>query len=145
MITVKAVPYTKNDNRMECVAARNLAAMAFCVSPSSSRLRLRRKKLWRRRAASSSSSCGGGRGVRWLKVEAKAGSESCVATKEDFADEEDYVKAGGSELVFVQMQQKKAMEMQSKLADKVFGSLAYASWILIVVVDFLCVECGASF
>ncbi|KAL2970900.1 hypothetical protein AAZX31_15G163900 [Glycine max] len=103
---------------MECVAARNLAAMAFCVSPSSSRLRLRRKKLWRRRAASSSSSCGGGRGVRWLKVEAKAGSESCVATKEDFADEEDYVKAGGSELVFVQMQQKKAMEMQSKLADK---------------------------
>lgn len=134
MITVKAVPYTKNDNRMECVAARNLAAMAFCVSPSSSRLRLRRKKLWRRRAASSSSSCGGGRGVRWLKVEAKAGSESCVATKEDFADEEDYVKAGGSELVFVQMQQNKAMEMQSKLADKVFfGSLASVSWILILV------------
>ncbi|KAH1232216.1 Lycopene epsilon cyclase, chloroplastic [Glycine soja] len=102
---------------MECVAARNLAAMAFCVSPLSSRLRLRRKKLWRRRTASSSSSCGG-RGVRCLKVEAKAGSESCVATKEDFADEEDYVKAGGSELVFVQMQQNKAMEMQSKLADK---------------------------
>lgn len=67
-------------------------------------------------------------------MEAKAGSESCVATKEDFADEEDYVKAGGSELVFVQMQQNKAMEMQSKLADKVFfGSLASVSWILILV------------
>ena len=46
----------------------------------------------------------------------------------------DYVKAGGSELVFVQMQQNKAMEMQSKLADKVFfGSLASVSWILILV------------
>nr|KYP62251.1 hypothetical protein KK1_016778 [Cajanus cajan] len=104
---------------MECVGARNVAAMAFCVSPAS-RLRLRRKKLWRRRASSSSSSSGHGVRCRsrWLKVEAKAGSESCVATKEDFADEEDYVKAGGSELVFVQMQQNKAMEMQSKLADK---------------------------
>ncbi|KAL9314652.1 hypothetical protein ACSQ67_020104 [Phaseolus vulgaris] len=100
---------------MECVAARNLAAMAFCLSPSS-RLRLRRKNLWRRRTAS------GGHDVRWrsrwLKAEAKAGSESCVATKENFADDEDYVKAGGSELVFVHMQQNKAMEMQSKLVDK---------------------------
>lgn len=112
--------YTENDNEMECVSARNLAAMAFCVSPSP-RLRLRKKKLWRRRTAS------GGHGVRWrsrwLKVEAKAGGESCVATKEDFADEDDYVKAGGSELVFVQMQQNKAMEMQSKLVDKVSCSL----------------------
>lgn len=48
-----------------------------------------------------------------------AGRESCVAVKEDFADEEDYIKAGGSELVFVQMQQNKSMEKQSKLADKV--------------------------
>ncbi|XP_061359741.1 lycopene epsilon cyclase, chloroplastic isoform X1 [Gastrolobium bilobum] len=99
---------------MECVATRNLAAMAFCISPSS-RLRLRRKKLlslfgWHNRH--SHSHC--------VKVEAKAGagSESCVATKENFADEEDYVKAGGSELVFVQMQRKKSMEMQSKLSDK---------------------------
>ncbi|XP_027339656.1 lycopene epsilon cyclase, chloroplastic isoform X2 [Abrus precatorius] len=100
---------------MECVGARNLTAMAFCVSPSS-RLRLRRKKLWRRR----SSSCGHAVRLRsrCLKVEAKTGVGSCVATKEDFADEEDYVKAGGSELVFVQMQQNKTMEMQSKLADK---------------------------
>ncbi|WVZ19327.1 hypothetical protein V8G54_006649 [Vigna mungo] len=117
---------------MECVAARNLAAMAFCVSPSS---RLRLRKMWRRRTAS------GGHGVRWrsrlLKVEAKAGSESCVATKEDFADEDDYVKAGGSELVFVQMQQNKVMEMQSKIVDKVSCSLAHVSWILILVIFFL--------
>ncbi|CAJ2638069.1 lycopene epsilon cyclase, chloroplastic [Trifolium pratense] len=101
---------------MECVGARNLAAMAFCLSPSS-RLRLRRKKLWIRRGVSSNA-------IRLrshsLKLEAKAGtgSESCVVDREDFADEEDFVKAGGSELVFVQMQQKKSMEMQSKLADK---------------------------
>lgn len=48
-----------------------------------------------------------------------AGRDSCLAVKEDFADEEDYIKAGGSELVFVQMQQKKSMDKQSKLADKV--------------------------
>lgn len=47
--------------------------------------------------------------------------DSCVAVpvREDFADEEDYVKAGGSELLFVQMQQNKTMDHQSKLADKV--------------------------
>lgn len=55
-----------------------------------------------------------------LQVRANAGSESCVgvAVKQGFADEEDYVKAGGSELLFVQMQQNKTMEKQSKLADK---------------------------
>lgn len=114
------MPFIRNDDKMECVGVSNLAAMAFCMSPSS--LRLRRKKLWRRRT----SPCGHG-GMRCLKVEAKAGSKSCVATKKDFADEEDYVKAGGSELVFVQMQQNKAMEMQSKLADKVFGSCVSVS------------------
>ncbi|CAL5184628.1 unnamed protein product [Lathyrus oleraceus] len=103
---------------MECVGARNLAAMAFCSSPSS-RLQLRRKKLWRKRGVSSYSDAIRLRSFS-LKVEAKAstGSESCVVAREDFADEEDFVKAGGSELDFVQMQQKKSMEMQSKLADK---------------------------
>lgn len=67
-----------------------------------------------------------------MKVNAKAGgagSESCVVAKEDYADEEDFVKAGGSELVFVQMQQKKSMDLQSKLADKVcfFYSHSYCS------------------
>lgn len=50
-------------------------------------------------------------------------NDSCssVAVKEGkFADEEDFIKAGGSELLFVQMQQRKVMNQQSKLADKVF-------------------------
>lgn len=64
-----------------------------------------------------------------LQVRANAGSESCVgvgvgvAVKQGFADEEDYVKGGGSELLFVQMQQNKTMEKQSKLADKVNSRL----------------------
>lgn len=113
---------------MECVGARNLAAMAFCSSPSS-RLQLRRKKLWRKRGVSSYSDAIRLRSFS-LKVEAKAstGSESCVVAREDFADEEDFVKAGGSELDFVQMQQKKSMEMQSKLADKVSGSHVCVSY-----------------
>lgn len=49
-----------------------------------------------------------------------AKSESCVALEEGaFADEEDYIKAGGSELYFVQMQQNKTMENQSRISDKV--------------------------
>ncbi|CAO2841518.1 unnamed protein product [Amaranthus hypochondriacus] len=43
---------------------------------------------------------------------------SCVATKEDFANEEDFIKAGGSELVYVQMQQNKDMDNHSKIGDK---------------------------
>ncbi|KAK4786289.1 hypothetical protein SAY86_002978 [Trapa natans] len=71
---------------------------------------------------------GGRRSIRtWKKaslrrciVEASvAKSESQVALKEGvFADEEDYRKAGGSELYFVQMQQKKTMENQSRFSDK---------------------------
>ncbi|KAF7837934.1 lycopene epsilon cyclase, chloroplastic [Senna tora] len=98
---------------MECVTARNFAAMTVSFGSS---LRLRRKKFVRKRASFS----GYGYWYRSgnLRVEARAGSESCVAVDENFADEEDYIKAGGSELVFVQMQQNKSMEKQSKLADK---------------------------
>lgn len=58
-----------------------------------------------------------------VKCNISSGSESCVVDKEDFADEEDYIKAGGSQLVFVQMQQKKDMDQQSKLSDKVIDFL----------------------
>ncbi|KAK4746993.1 hypothetical protein SAY87_026030 [Trapa incisa] len=71
---------------------------------------------------------GGRRSIRtWKKVSLRrcrveasvAKSESQVALKEGvFADEEDYRKAGGSELYFVQMQQKKTMENQSRFSDK---------------------------
>ncbi|CAF1847426.1 unnamed protein product [Brassica oleracea var. botrytis] len=46
------------------------------------------------------------------------GSESCVAVREDYADEEDFVKAGGSDIMFVQMQQNKDMDEKSKLVDE---------------------------
>lgn len=61
-----------------------------------------------------------------LQVRANAGSESCVgvAVTQGFADEEDYVKGGGSQLLFVQMQQNKTMEKQSKLAEKVNSRLS---------------------
>jgi len=121
---------------MECVGARNFGAMAAvllsCPCP-----------VWRSKTGvatqpqSSSSSSSAKQSVfnsnkryRLCKVRSGGGSnssrgmnDSCssVAVKEGmFADEEDYVKAGGSELGFVQMQREKAMSQQSKLADKVF-------------------------
>lgn len=101
---------------MECLGlgAQNFASMTVPFWPAlrSPGITLNRKQpLFRR--------CGLYR--HFVRVRASAGSESCVAVdfKEGLADEEDYVKAGGSELVFVQMQQNKLMEKQSKLADKV--------------------------
>lgn len=105
---------------MESLAARNLAAMAVPVYPimsSSRKKRLRNEMGFPINTHNPCASpifpvrCGG----------ASAGSESClvVPVKEDFADEEDYVKAGGSEVLFVQMQQNKDMDYQSKLSDKV--------------------------
>lgn len=43
---------------------------------------------------------------------------SCVVVREDFANEEDFIKAGGSELLYVQMQQNKDMGDQSRIGDK---------------------------
>lgn len=96
---------------MECVGrgARNFSAMAASFCPSRTR-RIRKSvpfSAYRLRRRS------------FLVTANAAGSESCVAVKRGFADEEDYVKGGGSELLFVQMQQNKRMEMQSKLSDKV--------------------------
>lgn len=104
---------------MESLTARNLAAMAISVYPT--RRCWKKKRLPNEMGFSVNAHghgptsfrvrCGGGSG----------GSESCLAlpVREDFADEEDFVKAGGSELLFVQMQQNKRMDHQSKLADKV--------------------------
>lgn len=97
---------------MECLGARNLAAIAvFCCPTWSSR-----------RLTPTTKQSITSKRYRLYQVQASsAGSESCVVVKEGerFADEEDYIKAGGSELLFVRMQQNKAMEKQSKLADKV--------------------------
>ncbi|XP_021805036.1 lycopene epsilon cyclase, chloroplastic isoform X1 [Prunus avium] len=95
---------------MDCVAAMTVS---FCPTWRSKRRGLPSKKeaplfgygLYKKHSLQVKASAGSGGGVG-------------VAVKQGFADEEDYVKAGGSELLFVQMQQNKAMEEQSKLSDK---------------------------
>ncbi|CAN8301625.1 unnamed protein product [Cochlearia groenlandica] len=95
---------------MECVGARNFAAMAVSAFPSrTSPTKFPVVKRYRFR----SSRCGLCRAAR------DSGRGSGVAVREDFADEEDFVKAGGSEILFVEMQKKKDMDdEQSKLVDK---------------------------
>lgn len=101
---------------MECIglAARNFAAMAASSSPNLASTGRRKLQLLCR-----TESRRFGLRRRSMLVMASAGSDSCFAVKEGFSDEEDFIKGGGSELLFVQMQQNKAMEMQSKLADEV--------------------------
>ncbi|KAF2615773.1 hypothetical protein F2Q70_00007896 [Brassica cretica] len=95
---------------MECVGARNFAAMAFTAFPSrSSRPAVKRYSFKNLRCGLCS---------RVVRASVGSGSESCVAVREDYADEEDFVKAGGSEIMFVQMQQNKDMDEQSNLVDK---------------------------
>ncbi|KAK1313247.1 hypothetical protein QJS10_CPA06g01021 [Acorus calamus] len=77
-------------------------------------------------------------------VTAKAGSDGCVALKgeeeeEGFADEEDFVKGGGSQLAFVQMQERKPMEMQSKIADKLRPISVQNS-----ILDLVVIGCGPA-
>lgn len=60
----------------------------------------------------------GDRTVRCVATE-KHDEKAGVAVGVEFADEEDYRKAGGGELLFVQMQATKPMESQSKIASKV--------------------------
>jgi lycopene epsilon-cyclase len=64
----------------------------------------------------------------------------CVATEKhdeaaavgvEFADEEDYRKGGGGELLYVQMQATKPMESQSKIASKVIRFLISLAMIMI--------------
>nr|AOH73308.1 lycopene epsilon-cyclase [Elaeagnus umbellata] len=76
---------------------------------------------------------------RSMSVKANAGSESCVVVKEDFADEEDFIKGGGSELLFVQMQQSKPMDLQSKLSDKL-KPIADGNQVL----DLVVIGCGPA-
>ncbi|KAI3943075.1 hypothetical protein MKW92_011867, partial [Papaver armeniacum] len=50
-----------------------------------------------------------------------SGSSSSVVVKDEekgFFDEEDYIKAGVSETLFVEMQQKKPMDKQILISDK---------------------------
>ncbi|CAA7402945.1 unnamed protein product [Spirodela intermedia] len=79
------------------------------------------------------------------RVAGGGGVESCVTTVEDeeqvkgFADEEDFVKAGGSELLFVQMQERKPMEKQSRITDKLESIPTGDS-----VLDLIVIGCGPA-
>ncbi|URD74526.1 Vesicle transport v-SNARE protein N-terminus, partial [Musa troglodytarum] len=85
---------------MECLGRVNFAA----ISAHFDEWRFRRRKV----AASGKQVCAAGGGV-----------DSCVATGiEEFADEEDFIKAGGSERLFVQTQERNPTEKQSKIAKK---------------------------
>nr|WPR11960.1 lycopene epsilon cyclase [Crocus sativus] len=58
---------------------------------------------------------------------------------DDFADAEDFVKGGGSELLYVKMQQNKTMEKQDKIADKL-PPIASGSTTL----DLVVIGCGPA-
>ncbi|OWM77277.1 hypothetical protein CDL15_Pgr028914 [Punica granatum] len=119
---------------MECVfGVRNFSvAMAGAPScPASSWFDCRRRpvRTWRRAA------------FRRCRVEAGvAKGDSCVALEEGaFADGEDYIKAGGSELYFVQMQQNKTMEKQSRISDKLLPIPVGSD-----VLDLVVIGCGPA-
>ncbi|PSS36417.1 Lycopene epsilon cyclase [Actinidia chinensis var. chinensis] len=121
---------------MECIGARNFAAMAVSACPN---WRSRRKRLGskqNRLIHRYNSWC---KSSLRARCSSSAGNESCVAVKEEFADEEDYVKAGGSELLFVQMQQNKDMDKQSKLTDKL-PRISAANTLL----DLVVIGCGPA-
>ncbi|KAG6413863.1 hypothetical protein SASPL_126578 [Salvia splendens] len=120
---------------MESLAARNLAAMAISVYPT------RRKKMRSLSNELGFSANPHAHGSTSFRLRCGGGSDSCLAlpVREDFADEEDYVKAGGTELLFVQMQQKKAMDHQSKLTDKLPRILTGEN-----VLDLVVIGCGPA-
>lgn len=104
---------------MECVGVQNCAAMAVSKFPTTKSSRRRRFLLSKTHVLNYLHRYGS----MTLRIKCSSSSsskEGCLAVKENFADEEDYVKAGGSEMFYVQMQQNKNMDQQSKLSDKVF-------------------------
>ncbi|GAB2267733.1 Lycopene epsilon cyclase, chloroplastic [Dionaea muscipula] len=73
-------------------------------------------------------------------VSSSSGTESsCVVSREEYADEEDFIKAGGSEIVYVQMQQNKHLAMQSRISDKL-PQISVANGIL----DLVVIGCGPA-
>ncbi|KAF2297564.1 hypothetical protein GH714_038718 [Hevea brasiliensis] len=125
---------------MECLGARNFAAMAVfsCPSGRSRRRTLRTTK----RGGLSEKRC------RFYQVKASiAGSYSCVAIKEEFADEEDYVKAGGSELVLFKCSRTRPWR-NSLISPIRFLSLALSKLLPIPigddVLDLVVIGCGPA-
>ena len=76
---------------------------------------------WRRAGAGRRS---GGAKVRCVATEKNdETAAAAAAVGVEFADEEDYRKGGGGEILYVQMQATKPMESQSKIASKVITLL----------------------
>lgn len=110
---------------MECVGVQNFAAMAVSKCPATKYSRRRRFLLDKTHVLNYLHRYGSITLRIKCSNSSSSSSEGCLAVKENFANEEDYVKAGGSELFYVQMQQNKNMDQQSKLSDKVFFSFSF--------------------
>jgi lycopene epsilon-cyclase len=74
--------------------------------------------------------------------------DGAAAVGVEFADEEDYRKGGGGELLYVQMQATKPMESQSKIASKVIRLLTLLNLqsisvlvLMILIIDFVPFSC----
>lgn len=98
---------------MECYGARNMTSstMAVFTNPNFMNYTIRQQFSVRQHRRYSNFSLSSS--LKRIKCSGKREMSLVVE------DEEDYVKAGGSELLFVQMQQNKSMDTQSKLSEKV--------------------------
>ncbi|KAF3324532.1 lycopene epsilon cyclase [Carex littledalei] len=72
-------------------------------------------------------------------VPARATTSGEVIRTKEFADEEDLIKGGGREIFYVQMQEMKQMERQSKLADKLVPISSKEQ-----VLDLVVIGCGPA-
>ncbi|XP_021851843.1 lycopene epsilon cyclase, chloroplastic [Spinacia oleracea] len=130
-----------------CLGASKFATMA--VSPALNHDNLRNKMVkqrqnfqtfcfWRPNSSNVVVECSSRRSGSSVLRSANSDS-SCVIAPEDFANEEDFIKAGGSELLYVQMQQNKAMDCYSKISDKL-RQISDANELL----DMVVIGCGPA-
>lgn len=68
-------------------------------------------------------------GNRGQAAEAVPRGGTCVPVKERYADEEDFIKAGGNELDLVQLQASKSMDQPSITDKVVLAKLSSACWL----------------
>ncbi|XP_058084929.1 lycopene epsilon cyclase, chloroplastic [Magnolia sinica] len=98
---------------MECFGVRHSAALAVSC-PDWISFRRRRVFTKQRRQQQQQQR----RRSLYVATSADGREQSYTAVRDDFADEEDYIKAGGTQLLFVQMQERKPAEKQCKIADQ---------------------------
>ncbi|KAK9075745.1 hypothetical protein SSX86_004074 [Deinandra increscens subsp. villosa] len=104
---------------MACFGARHMTAtMAVFTCPRFMNYNIRHEISLLQHCRYTSLSLSSSSSLKRIKCTAK--TDRCAVVEEGIseADEEDYVKSGGSELLFVQMQQNKSMDTQSRLSEK---------------------------